>query len=559
MPAAFQGVGSPGWYDYPPQNQDTGLSPPYEFCRQKNISIWFIRYHRGENEQSITSVVDTHRQSSKLNTAFILFPNTLFYNTAPLWGCTHVFLIEEFLFFKLYRFHKQKLLFHRASMKAYEHYLQSKGLTLNYIDATQELSDIRAIIPHLATKGISTIKMYRPCDQWLEKRITIGCTETGINLELLDNPPFINTEQDLTDYLDKKTKYFHSDFYIYQRKTRKILVDKDLNPSYGKWSFDTDNRHKYPNGRKPPLSREKYISAFHAEASEYVSKYFSSNYGEIDTNYFYPIDHQQAKRAIIDFLSNRFPDFGSYEDAIVKDEVHLHHSVLSPLLNTGLVLPLDLVNAAIKYAAANNISYNSLEGFVRQILGWREFVRMIYTREGNKQRTKNYWQFTRKIPASFYEGTTGIKPVDATIKKLARSAYNHHIERLMIISNFMLLCEFHPDEVYRWFMEMYIDAYDWVMVPNVYGMGQFADGGIMCTEPYISGSNYIFKMSDYPKGEAWSEIWDALFWRFMHAHRSFFLQNPRLNMLIKTYDKWDESKQEEILMRADLFLGKLDK
>lgn len=165
---------------------------------------------------------------------------------------------------------------------------------------------------------------------------------------------------------------------------------------------------------------------------------------------------------------------------------------------------------------------NSLEGFVRQVLGWREFIRGIYHVVGSKQRTTNYWGFTRKIPQSFYDGTTGIVPLDNVIQKLVKTGYSHHIERLMVLSNFMLLCEFDPDEVYRWFMEMYIDAYDWVMVPNVYGMGQFADGGLMCTKPYISGSNYVLKMSDYKKDGKWTEIWDGLFWRFMHVHRDFF-------------------------------------
>jgi deoxyribodipyrimidine photolyase-related protein len=154
-------------------------------------------------------------------------------------------------------------------------------------------------------------------------------------------------------------------------------------------------------------------------------------------------------------------------------------------------------------------------------------------------------------------GTTGIVPVDDAIQKLRKTAYNHHIERLMILGNFMLLCEFDPDEVYKWFMEMYIDAYDWVMVPNVYGMTQFADGGIMTTKPYISGSNYIRKMSNYPKG-VWEEIWDALFWRFMHVHRSFFLKNPRLGMLIKSFDKMPKEKQHKLITTANNYLEKLN-
>jgi deoxyribodipyrimidine photolyase-related protein len=205
-----------------------------------------------------------------------------------------------------------------------------------------------------------------------------------------------------------------------------------------------------------------------------------------------------------------------------------------------------------------NIPLNSLEGFIRQIMGWREFIKIVYEREGSKQRTTNYWNFTRKIPASFWNGTTGIAPIDLTIQKILKTGYCHHIERLMVLGNFMLLCEFDPNEVYKWFMEMFIDAYDWVMVPNVYGMTQFADGGLMTTKPYISGSNYLMKMSDYEKGD-WQGIWDGLFWRFMHEHRSFFLKNPRLGMLIGTYDKMSPEKQAGHLHNANQFLNHLDK
>ncbi|MCU0375741.1 MAG: hypothetical protein MUF24_10570 [Chitinophagaceae bacterium] len=217
----------------------------------------------------------------------------------------------------------------------------------------------------------------------------------------------------------------------------------------------------------------------------------------------------------------------------------------------------EVIEATLQYAATHQVPLNSLEGFVRQIVGWREFIRLVYHLEGRKQRTQNYWQFTRKIPPSFWKGETGIAPVDIVIKKLLKTAYNHHIERLMVLGNFFLLCEFDPDEVYRWFMEMYIDAYDWVMVPNIYGMTQFADGGLMTTKPYISGSNYLMKMGDWPKGD-WQKVWDGLFWRFMHVHRTFFLQNPRLGMLVKTFDKMSAEKQEAHLKAAEDFLTKLD-
>jgi deoxyribodipyrimidine photolyase-related protein len=266
-----------------------------------------------------------------------------------------------------------------------------------------------------------------------------------------------------------------------------------------------------------------------------------------------------------DFLANRLPEFGVYEDAMVADEHFLHHSILTPMLNTGLLEPKDVIDRTMLAASGAGVPLNSLEGFVRQVLGWREFIRAVYEREGRNQRTRNFWGFKRGIPASFWTGTTGIVPVDAVIRKTLKTGYAHHIERLMVMGNFLLLCEFDPDEVYRWFMEMYIDAYDWVMVPNVYGMTQFADGGLMTTKPYISGSNYLMKMGDWRKadipatGKPWTDTWDALFWRFMHVHRDFFLSNPRLGMLIGSFDRMPESKRSQIMATATEYLEHLDR
>jgi deoxyribodipyrimidine photolyase-related protein len=249
-------------------------------------------------------------------------------------------------------------------------------------------------------------------------------------------------------------------------------------------------------------------------------------------------------------------EFGDFEDAILREEIIINHSVISPMLNIGLLTPDQIITQLIAFSRENGVPINSLEGFIRQVIGWREFIRGIYISKGTEERTKNYWAFDKKIPASFYDGTTGILPIDETIKKILKTGYCHHIERLMVLGNFMLLCEFDPDEVYRWFMELFIDSYDWVMVPNVYGMSQYADGGLMSSKPYVSGSNYLMKMSDYPKGE-WQEVWDALFWRFLDKQRVFFLKNPRLSMLVRTFDKWDESKKISMHEKADKYLSNL--
>ncbi len=473
---------------------------------------------------------------------FILFPNQLFKDFSPLKEVDAIYLVEEYLFFNQYKFHKQKLALHRASMKYYESYLQQQGIQVVYIEARTPESDIRICIETLAKIPVNTLCYYDVCDDWLHERINTSCHLQSIQLKEYTTPLFINTKEDLEIYFNEKKKYFHTDFYIQQRKRLNILLEENGKPRGGKWSYDADNRLKYPKNKTAPKISYPDVSIFYNEAVQYVEKYYGNNYGNLTAQNIYPINHKQSEVWLHQFLYNRFNEFGEYEDAIVDKENILHHSVLTPMLNIGLLLPLQIVHAALDYAKNNEVSLNSLEGFIRQIIGWREFIRGVYIYKGKQERSTNYWNFNKTIPNSFYNGTTHIEPIDNTIKKLLQTGYNHHIERLMILGNFMLLCEFHPNKVYQWFMEMYIDAYDWVMVPNIYGMSQFADGGLMATKPYISGSSYVLKMSNYSKGN-WCSTWDALFWHFMNKQRNFFLSNPRLGMLIKTYDKMSEEKK----------------
>lgn len=488
-----------------------------------------------------------------MDATFIL-PNQLCKPNPALKKGRPVYIIEESLFFNQFHFHKQKLVYHRASMKAYNNYLQSEGYRTIYIEAKSDLSGITDLIDSLHEEGIREIHMIDPADDWLIRRINKQTKKKSINLSMYENPLFFLSRHDVDAY-EKKPSYLQANFYAKQRKSRKILIDNNDKPTGGKWSFDADNRQRYPKNAKPPAIQFPVENVFVKEAKEYVKKHYPSNPGGAD-GFFYPVTHDDANKWLKDFLANRFADFGKYEDAMVRSETILHHSLISPLLNAGLLLPDQVINAALLTANKNNVPISSLEGFIRQVLGWREFIRLVYEKEGRLQRTKNYWGFTRKLPESFWHGTTGIEPVDTTIKKILATGYCHHIERLMVLGNFMLLCEIDPDDVYRWFMEMFIDAYDWVMVPNVYGMSQFADGGLMCTKPYISGSNYLMKMGDFEKGP-WQAVWDGLFWRFMHKHRQFFLQNPRLGMLIATFDKMPEEKKILHLHHAEKFLAEL--
>ncbi len=489
----------------------------------------------------------------KKSSVFLLFPHQLFKDISLLREEGEVILIEESLFFNQYKFHKQKLLLHRASMKYYEDYLVKNNISVHYVEAIHQESDTKILIEKLSKQEISELHYYDVCDDWLEKKIRKSSIKWNIETIEHPTPLFINTKKDLKEYFEKKEKYFQTDFYIQQRKKLKILVDEKNKPLGGKWSFDSENRLKYPKNKKPPKIVFPALNSFYKEAAEYVEEHFSSNYGILSETFIYPVTHGESEAWLQQFLENRFSEFGEYEDAVVSSETILNHSVLSPLINIGLLLPGQVVDAAIDFAQKNVVSLNSLEGFIRQIIGWREFIRGVYIYKGTQERTANFWIFNKPLPASFYNATTGIDPLDSTIKKALTSAYCHHIERLMILGNFMVLTETNPDAVYQWFMELFIDAYDWVMVPNIYGMSQFADGGLMATKPYISGSNYLMKMSDFNKGD-WQKIWDGLFWRFLHVHRDFFSKNPRLNMLLSTFDKMTPEKQQAHLKAADDFL-----
>ena len=491
-----------------------------------------------------------------MKTATLVFPNQLFEHNPALQKSNYVFLIEETLFFKQYNFHKQKLTFHRASLKYYQDYLQKKKKKVVYIESNNELSDIRKLIPHLRENGYDEICYTEVADNWLEKRIAQSAQLNGVRIQQFNSPLFINTKEELLKYFEGRKRYSQTDFYVNQRKKLNILINDDKTPTGGKWTYDQENRLKYPSNKKPPIVNFPAINEYTREAGLYVQEYFPDNYGIINEQFNYPVTFDESKEWLQQFLETRFKEFGAYEDAIVADENILNHSVLTPMLNVGLLTPSDILKTTLDFAVKREIPLNSLEGFLRQIIGWREFIRAVYELRGIEQRTKNYWGFRRKIPEGFWKGETGIEPVDITIKKVLATGYCHHIERLMVLGNFMLLCEFDPDEVYRWFMELFIDAYDWVMVPNVYGMSQFADGGLMSTKPYISGSNYLMKMGNYKPGD-WQVIWDGLFWRFMNKQRGFFLSNSRLGMLIKTFDKMSEERKAVLFGTADEFLKQL--
>ena len=298
-----------------------------------------------------------------------------------------------------------------------------------------------------------------------------------------------------------------ADFYKWQRRRLDILIEQDGTPTGGQWSFDAENRQPIPKSVTPPVSTLPY-----------------------------PRTHVEAQEQLTWFLEKCLASFGPYEDAMRSTDGRLFHSVLTPALNIGLITPQEVVTQTLQFAEANSVPLASLEGFLRQVIGWREFVHGTYEALGRQQRTTNFFHFTNALPEAVWNAETGLLPADTVIKRVNETGYCHHIERLMVLGNLLLLLEVKPNAVYEWFMAQFIDAYDWVMVPNVYGMSQYADGGLMTTKPYLCGSAYLRKMSDWPKGD-WTHEWDALYWRFIHRHRKLFLANHRSSMMVRLFDK----------------------
>ena len=478
----------------------------------------------------------------------LVFPHQLFEEHELFRSCECLLLIEEPLFFSQYPFHKKKIILHRASMKAFLEEQSRTFFNWKYISHDQASS--LQIENELKSLGAKELLWIDTVDFNLEKKINKWAQRLSLATKRFDSPNFYNTEEELKAYFNKK-KFFLNDFYIHERKKRQVLLEPSGEPVGGKWTFDTENRAKAPKGMQFPEPYSSTQNAFVVEATTYVEAHFAKHVGSSE-NFIYAVTRDEAKAALRYFIQHKINEYGTYQDAIVPQEVWLFHSIISPYLNIGLLTPQECVQAALD----SNAGMNNVEGFVRQVLGWREFIRAVYVLKGVQERTSNFFQHDRKLPKGFWDASTGIRPIDDCLEGLLKNAYSHHIERLMILGNFMLLSEVHPHEVYEWFMTFYIDAYDWVMVPNVYGMSQFADGGLMSTKPYMSGSNYIYKMSNYKKGEPWEKIWDALFWNFIERNTPFLARNYRLSMMVALLNKMDGQKKQGHLALAQSFLNK---
>lgn len=469
------------------------------------------------------------------------------------------FMAEDFELCSHYTYHQHKLVLFLSAMRHYAEALKD-DLDIDYHEfkpTPQKTPDFVSRLENFIKKNkIKTLHRYEIEDKFFDTKINSLTSKLGIEVIIHNNPGFICKRSVFSDYLKTHKKPFMKTFYEQQRREQKILVTGKGDPVGGKWSFDDENRLPYKEGLKPPKLPWVKPSKITSEIIDLVKSHFSKHPGDAST-FQLPVTHNQAEKWLDLFLKERLSNFGPYEDSITPSEDVLYHSLLTPMLNTGLLTPKKVIDKAIKFAQDNKTPINSLEGFVRQVMGWREFIRGIYQNFSEKQDSANFFKHQRKLNSSWYDGTTGIPPLDDAIKKASRLGYCHHIERLMILSNMMLLCRVHPQEVHRWFMEMFVDSADWVMGPNVYGMGQFSDGGLFATKPYICGSNYWIKMSNYKKDPSWCDIVDGLYWSFIEDHKSFFESNPRLSMMPRMLQKIDSKRKAKIFKAAKEFIARV--
>ncbi len=354
-------------------------------------------------------------------------------------------------------------------------------------------------------------------------------------------------------------------FYRDMRRRTGLLMDGDK-PLGGKWNFDHDNRKPAPDAVlcDGPLRFEP--DAVTAEVLDLVEREFSSNFGNLRPLWF-ATDATQAAAALHHFIDTALPRFGDYQDAMLTGDRFLYHSVLSMYLNAGLLDPMQICQAVENAYLSGHAPLNAAEGFIRQIIGWREYVRGIYFLEGRDYTRRNALNHKRKLPSFYWTGDTDMACMKAAITATRDEAYAHHIQRLMVTGNFALLAGVDPFEVHEWYLAVYADAYEWVEAPNVIGMSQFADGGIVASKPYVSSGAYIDRMSDHCKGCTYRVKhktgplacpFNLLYWHFLDRHRDRFAANPRMANMYRTWDRMAEDRRNAVLGGADALLRRLD-
>ncbi|MFF1251115.1 cryptochrome/photolyase family protein [Pseudarthrobacter sp. NPDC058329] len=509
----------------------------------------------------------------------LVLPHQLFYQHLDAADGTVFVLVEHDLLFRQYSFHSHKLVLHRASMSRFARRLSGKGYEVVVLRSEGHRSSRHQLAELVRNRRPAHVTWFDVVDDWLEQDLSAGLADGGYRMreeDVLETPNFLTSRGQIDGWFAHNASRMH-DFYVWQRRRLGILVDGG-EPAGRKWSFDADNRKKLPRSYTPrtvglfahhPVLQQE--GTFDLEglteeaadsgdrASDDVAQAIAWVAGEFpnapgDPHLFaWPTSADEAHKHLQEFVRERLHDFGPYEDAISTAHPFISHGLLTPALNIGLLDPWEVLQVVLD-GAGPDTPLASLEGFVRQIIGWREYMRATYRTSGRQMRTANRLNHRNELGDGWWDASTGLEPVDMVVSRVLATGYAHHIERLMVLGNAMSLLRIHPDDVYKWFMELFIDAYDWVMVPNVYAMSQFAAGEAITTKPYVSGSNYLRKMSDLPAGE-WMPVWDGLYWTFIDDHREAFERNPRSQMAVSLLDNMDPDKRREHRRRAEALLS----
>ena len=484
-----------------------------------------------------------------MNDITFIFPTQLFKDIKYITSKT-IYLIEEPIFFTYYNFHKMKLAYYRATMKCYYDYLKKKLINhdIKYINFNMVIDKFYKDIKN------ENIYILNPTEHLLtNKLIKIYKNK----LIILPTQNFLLNDEDI-DFLKNnifKKSYNHTTFYVYQRKKLDLLIDKNNQPNGGKWSFDEENRKKLPNNINLPLMPKILNNKYTKEAIQYINKHFNNNYGEI--NFIYPITHIDSIKWLDNFLHNKLSNFGTYEDAISEKDVFIFHSILTPMMNIGLLTDTIVINRTMEYynEFKNKIKLQNIEGFIRQIIGWRNYVYSIYMID---KPVLNISKVNSNIYHKLWTGTTNIYPIDSIIKnKIVPYAYFHHTERLMVVGNFIKMCGVNSDQIYRLFMEWTVDSTNWVMYGNIYGM--LLNEIKIMKKNYIASSNYIFKMSNYKNVDNWSEIFNCIYYNYIAKNIDILKSDYGLRFQLSIWKKKSLEDKKKIINIAENYIKLLNK
>ena len=459
-------------------------------------------------------------------------------------------------------YHAKKLVLLISAMRHYAETLREAGFCVDYRSADKIT---KAILEHLQEYKPDNFFMME-ASSWRGRKFQRNLSaDFGVKTVLVPNTQFLTGQYDPLPDVPADQPIRQEQFYRKMRQHFKLLMDDGGQPLGGQWNFDQKNRQPLPK----TLNIPEIISFDPDSITRRVIDEMNQTYsvtGEI-AGFDLAVTPEGAMQAFEEFLSQRLPYFGTYEDGMRQGESELFHSKLAVYLNIGLLEPLNLVRAAEQAYHHGTAEINNVEGFIRQVIGWREYMYWQYQRLMPDLGEENYWGANRPLPTFFWKkGETKLNCLGNVIDRVLKSGYTHHIERLMVLSNFCLLTGINPHQVYEWFSCAFIDAYEWVMVPNVYGMGLFADGGKVATKPYIASANYINRMSDYCKDCYFDKglrtgsqacPYNFLYWQFLLKHQEKLTQNPRMARMLHNLRFLDDEERSAVLVQANDFITSL--